>query len=391
MSSHKSSPARLPALPKPSQPGVRRDEAVEQYLLAEITDGRMPSGTRLPSTANMATQLGVSINAVQKALMRLAARGFLERKPNLGTIVSSRDDSPLNILLLIGPNLREEICHLDRRLSSVIEQELIRRGYTPIIHDGLNQIFDENSPNSARLVNQLLADVTELQPKAIVEQNFVTLRVPELIQGSAIPIVAFRPIKYGGDVYFDTAHLYTEAARIAAQHGRTKAIFVLKGTNIDQDSINLNAFWQSAREHGLTISKILHVRSRHASPTPEQTLEELLTRELQLWKQLPPRKRPDTLIVMDDILMRAAANCLLREGVSAPNDLLVVTLRNEGINLGISVPFVGLETPITAAITRLADVLDIRLGRAEGPDPSPLAVRGSPASSESRISKNPTT
>jgi DNA-binding LacI/PurR family transcriptional regulator len=329
----------------------------------------------------MAVQLEVSINAVQKALMRLASRGILERKPNLGTIVSARQDATTNVFLLIGPNLRDEICHFDRRLSSIIEEQLHARGYTPIIYDGLNQIFDSNSPASARSINQLLADVTELRPKAIVEQNFITLRVPELIQADSVPIVTFRPLKYGGDVYFDTAHLYAEAARLAVENGRTKAMFVLKGTNIEQDSVNLKAFWESARQHGLTVSKILQVTNRQA--TPEQTLEELLTRELQLWKQLPPRKRPDTIIVMDDILMRTAAICLLREGISVPHDLLPVTLRNEGIDLGISVPFVGLETPLTPTVERLVDVLDIRLGRAEGPDPSPLLVRGEAAARSS--------
>lgn len=338
----------------------------------------MTPGTKLPSTADMAIQLEVSINAVQKALMRLAERGVVERKPNLGTIVSSHNESPSHVFLLIGPNLREEICHLDRRLSSVIELELLQRGYTPVIYDGLNQIFDSNTPSSSRFLHQLLADMAELHPKAIIEQNFVTLRIPELVQDNTIPITSFRPIKYGGDVYFDTAYLYAEAARLAVQHGRTRALFVLKGTNIDQDSINLEAFWKGARQHGLTISKILHINSRLAPLTPEQALEESLTRELQLWKQLPPRKRPDVIIVMDDILMRTAAITMLREGVSA-HDLLTVTLLNEGINLGISVPFIGLETPITATVKKLVDVLDIRLGRAEGPDPSPLLIRNQAA------------
>lgn len=382
MSTPKPTSPKLLPLPKASTSGIRRDEAVEQYLLKEINSGQMPAGTRLPSTAEMAVQLEVSINAVQKALMRLASRGILERKPNLGTIVSARQDATNNIFLLIGPNLREEICHFDRRLSSIMEEQLHARGYTPIIYDGLNQIFDNNSSASARSINQLLTDIAELRPKAIVEQNFVTLRVPELIQADDVPIVAFRPLKYGGDVYFDTPHLYAEAARLAVENGRSRAMFVLKGNNIEQDSINLKAFWDSARQHGLTVSKILQVNSRPAPPSPEQTLEELLTKELQMWKQLPPRKRPDTIIVMDDILMRTAAICMLREGISVPHDLLPVTLRNEGIDLGISVPFVGLETPLTATVKGLVDVLDIRLGRADGPDPSPLLIRGEGAASK---------
>lgn len=363
-------------VPKRGQGGLRRDEVIEQYLLKKITGGEFAPGTRLPATAEMAALMEVNINSLQKALMRLSARGFLIRKPNVGTIVSPRATAPSNIFLLIGPCLRDETCHFDRRLSKLIENELFSRGYNPITYDGLDQILDRNSPVGPRLTSQLLGDLAHFDPKALVEQGFVSMRMPELVRDRNLPVVAYRPIHQGGDVSFDAPQFYTEAVQALAERGRRNVLLVLKNPKVCFESTNLRAFWKAVKDHGLTVSKILHVDDDNDPIPPEQLLTELLTKELQEWKGLPVRKRPDSLIVMDDILMRAGALCLLREGISVPDDLMVVSLINEGIDLGFGVPVVGVETPMSTIAVKLADILDIRLGRSAGPDPSPIQIPG---------------
>jgi DNA-binding LacI/PurR family transcriptional regulator len=308
--------------------------------------------------------------------MRLSARGFLVRRTNLGTFVCPRDLAPVNIFLLIGPCLRDECCHFDRRLSKLIEAELFSRGYNPILYDGLDQILDRNSTVGPRLMSQLLAEFTHFDPKAIVEQNFVSLRLPELARDGKRPIVSFRPLAQGGDVAFDYAHFYTEAVRATVERGRKNAILVLKNPKISFESFDLQAFWNATRTHGLNIVKILHIDDDHTEGVREHILEDLLTRELEDWKTLPPRKRWDSIILRDDIQMRTAAQCLLREGISVPNDIMPVSLVNEGIDLGFGIPVVGIESPLARASSALVDILDIRLGRSTASAPPPVSLHG---------------
>jgi len=368
--------AALYRLDKKKSAGLRRDEIVEQHLLGKITSGELVAGAKMPSTAELAALMQVNVNSVQKALMRLSARGFLARKTNMGTFVNHRDQAPLNVFLLIGPCLREEICHFDRRLSKLIEAELFSRGYNPIIYDGLDQILDRNSSAGPRLRSQLLTDFAHFDPKAVVEQSFVSLRLPELGRWGKHPIVSYRPFVQGGDVSFDSAHFHAEAVRALAERGRKNAILVVKSPKVSFDSLDLQAFWKATRAHGLNVVKILHLDDDRGEEAPEHVLEELLTKELLDWKKLPPGKRWDSIMLGDDILMRAVAQCLLREGISVPDDILPVSLVNQGVDLAYGVPLVGFETPLPQFASAVVDVLDVRLGRSSAPDPAPLQLQG---------------
>jgi GntR family transcriptional regulator/MocR family aminotransferase len=68
----------------------RRDLAgqVYQQLRAAIVDGRLPAGSRLPSTRDLATQLGVSRKTTLEVFERLTAEGFLTGRQGDGTFVA---------------------------------------------------------------------------------------------------------------------------------------------------------------------------------------------------------------------------------------------------------------------------------------------------------------
>lgn len=376
MSAESSKPVILAPLSRKGGTGRRKDEVVEQYLLEKIMGGELSAGTKLPSTAEMASQMQVNINSVQKALMRLSARGFLARKTNMGTFVTNREATPQNVFLLVGPCLRDEICHFDRRLSKLIEAELFARGYNPIIYDGLDELLDRNSTVAPRMTAQLLADVAHFDPKAVVEQSFVSLRFPELVRGGKYPIVSFRPLAQGGDVSFDSADFYVKAVQAAVERGCRNTIMVLKMPKVCFDSMDLRSFWKATQTFGLNVEKILHIDDDRAEQRPEEVLTELLTNELKEWKDLPPRKRWDSIILRDDVLTRAVSLCLLREGISVPDEILPLSLVNEGIDLGYGIPMVGIETPLTQIASSLVDILDARLGRSAAPDPAPILLTG---------------
>ncbi|HDO51284.1 MAG TPA: GntR family transcriptional regulator, partial [Rhizobiales bacterium] len=57
-----------------------------EQLRGAILDGRLPAGTRIPSSRAMAAQLGVARNTVLAAVEQLAAEGFLEARRGSGTL-----------------------------------------------------------------------------------------------------------------------------------------------------------------------------------------------------------------------------------------------------------------------------------------------------------------
>ncbi len=61
-----------------------------EQLRGAILDGRLPAGTRVPSSRAMAGQLGVARNTVLAAVEQLGAEGFLEARQGFGTVVSAQ-------------------------------------------------------------------------------------------------------------------------------------------------------------------------------------------------------------------------------------------------------------------------------------------------------------
>ncbi|CRK61610.1 Transcriptional regulator, GntR family domain / Aspartate aminotransferase [Alloactinosynnema sp. L-07] len=72
----------------PETPKGHRGRTLEAALRAAIRDGRLPLGTRLPSTRDLAGQLGVARGTVTAAYAQLVAEGFLVTKHGSGTAVA---------------------------------------------------------------------------------------------------------------------------------------------------------------------------------------------------------------------------------------------------------------------------------------------------------------
>src|SRR5215467_8055304 len=69
-------------------------EPMHRQLYRELREavlgGRLPPGSRLPSTRALATDLGVSRNTVMGAFDQLLAEGYLEGKVGSGTYVAEK-------------------------------------------------------------------------------------------------------------------------------------------------------------------------------------------------------------------------------------------------------------------------------------------------------------
>ncbi|RSS42431.1 GntR family transcriptional regulator, partial [Streptomyces sp. WAC08241] len=84
-------PAGQPAwellLPAAGAPARRRGRALQEALREAVRSGRLAAGTRLPSTRELAADLGVSRGLVTEAYEQLTAEGYLRGARGAGTWV----------------------------------------------------------------------------------------------------------------------------------------------------------------------------------------------------------------------------------------------------------------------------------------------------------------
>jgi GntR family transcriptional regulator/MocR family aminotransferase len=72
----------------------RRRQAVEDALRSAIRDGRLPTGTRLPSSRDLALHLGLARGTVAAAYEQLVAEGWLTARSGSGTRVAAGASTP---------------------------------------------------------------------------------------------------------------------------------------------------------------------------------------------------------------------------------------------------------------------------------------------------------
>jgi DNA-binding transcriptional regulator YhcF (GntR family) len=67
-------------------------EQVRSQFAAQIADGRLVVGTRLPTVRRLAADLGLAVNTVARAYRELEAAGLVETRGRGGTVVTAAGD-----------------------------------------------------------------------------------------------------------------------------------------------------------------------------------------------------------------------------------------------------------------------------------------------------------
>jgi DNA-binding transcriptional regulator YhcF (GntR family) len=74
-------------------------EQVRVQLAAQIADGALVPGTRLPTVRQLAADLGLAVNTVARAYRELEAAGLVETRGRGGTVVTAGGDQARERLL----------------------------------------------------------------------------------------------------------------------------------------------------------------------------------------------------------------------------------------------------------------------------------------------------
>jgi DNA-binding FadR family transcriptional regulator len=116
----KESPRKLAAIRPLSPPRSLASELVER-LTADITSGKIPSGSRLPTEQEMIAATGVSRTVVREAVAALRAEGLVVTRQGVGTIVADGADRPFRLNIDDERSLREVLDVAELRTGVEIE------------------------------------------------------------------------------------------------------------------------------------------------------------------------------------------------------------------------------------------------------------------------------
>ncbi len=347
---------------------------VEEKILEGIASGRLKPGERLPPTAVLAVELGVDLRSVQRALASLAARGYLDRRPRVGTFVRAEQGEP-TIGLLTGWNFALERNAWPRLMSRLLGEELARRGYRLHVFDDLFAATVNDTTVYGAAMERLGASFEEINPAGFIELQFHLSRLSALYSAWNRPSVHLGRVEYGGDVALDQQAFISASVRHLAGLGRRKVLWVRKRGLLENFPGEDETFWKACKRGNFLKAELREVYVRTQHPELEAETAALMASLIQEWKAARRTQWPDAIMVSDDVMMRGVVTALLKAGVRVPDDLVLLTMTTEGFDLHYGLPVIRYEYPMGRVAGELVGLLDLRL-RKQPAFKTPLLMEG---------------
>lgn len=97
-------------------------------IRTRILNGDLPAGTRLPSTATLAKELGASVFTIQRALAKLTQEGLLDRKPRQATWIRGEQKKLTSVAAYFSDTLQMTDSSFPQVLWFEIKRQLALEG-----------------------------------------------------------------------------------------------------------------------------------------------------------------------------------------------------------------------------------------------------------------------
>jgi DNA-binding LacI/PurR family transcriptional regulator len=303
-------------------------QRIARELRDEIIKGRFATGTRLPSTEELALTWKSSVYTVHTALASLVKEGWIERIQGAGTYVAE----PKNRFTCAGIYHEADIG--SNRLSNFVRS----------IHDCLleqfaamkkeTQIFIDSRPSEKRgvLLPAMLEAIQNRQIQCLIAPT-ATFKDSPALAGVNLPVAFAGNPGSSNRVDFDKAEFLREGVRRLARQGcHSVGMIVPHRARVPKpgshDHPYQEAFLQIMREEGLA-TRPGWISDLHDDPTSYEAFGYL--QFLKLWRQ---RKRPDGLIVYPDTVVRGVITGVLKLGLDdVVSQMKFVFHRNAHMNL----------------------------------------------------------
>lgn len=353
-------------MPRTPEPRFSDDlpvsKQVEDRIRSLILDGKLPAGTRLPPNTDLARESGTSSFTVQTALARLCREGLLERKPKLGTFVSSNAVRLASIGFYFGSGIwqHKEMAFTQNVYLEVRKQLELRDVRSRVWIDDRPQESQTNAPKSLRRA----IEHREIQALVALSCNHFDL---EWISRLSIPISCMSGnLALKQRIGTDIAQCIAIGLDQLHKQGCRKVGFIscltMKATSpmsgYGAGGI-YNIFLDKAREYGFKISNDwTHIPESYVDAKEQFGWEKFH----QTWSS---PVRPDGLLVWPDSAVRGVISAVLAKGVSVPQELQLAFHINENVPCPCPFPCIQMVIDEAALATGIIQMLHTQLRGAE--------------------------
>jgi DNA-binding LacI/PurR family transcriptional regulator len=283
--------------------------------------------------------VGVSQVTLQRSLTALVRQGLIARHRGRGTFVRGDrlQQAGTWFAVVSRPLFDANFSRWELLMArALLNAALHARAGLHFYHDTrLNG--DGRAPHYA-FDEALRRDVEQHRIRGIVAMTHTFLKRPDLrAQLSRQGIPTLRLSHTGeGDIAVvpDYAAFCRKAVEEAVRRGaRTAAL--IESPILDETGVDLlrDAFGQAAGAAGLETPKPW----RATVPNPRPNFGRDATR--RLWRG---KRRPEAIVVSDDLMAQGVARALVELGVRVPDDVTVITHANVGSDIEYPLPFVRL-------------------------------------------------
>ncbi len=330
---------------------------IERALRSRIESGELAVGTALPSTPELARQMGVHALTVQKALRRLKNDGLIDRTPRLGSFVRGPAQAPA-IALLFGPCLSDEHTHFYRALLHALQAEL-SDCWTIRVYDGLFQDSPQaGAPNTRNAFPALRKDCASIPFHGLIVSGLAKRPWEQLDSLRRLPLAWLGQQEAGADMTFDFGHFTQSAvAHFAERKCRHVAYLRTFGSPTAQPP-DLEAFRQAAASFDIPRTEVHQLDALYSSTYDEHTTYARVSAIVQGWNRT---LWPDAILVSDDVVMRAVALALLNESRAGARQVDLLTWANEKVVLHYGLPVTRYQVSVADCAARLKAILSRRM------------------------------
>lgn len=296
-----------------------KQRQVTALLRALIVDGKLRPGDQLPTRPQLMKRHQVSSVTMQRSLDQLAREGFVSARPRLGTFVSAHPPH-LSCYALAFPREPESpnTWRYSQFWTALAQQgAAMSRPDGPRfrVYSGVNGHGD--SEGHIRLMS-------DMESRRIAGVIFIDpYPYAALIAQSTIPCAAFMHLAdLPGllSIQIDFSQFFDRALDDCAAQGRKRIAFLLSEMSLEPDVQHILA---AVKARGMTT----HAGWRMGLSLPRS---HWASNAVQAMMMLPPRERPDGLIISDDHLVKPAVEGLAELGLVPGRDLTVVGYCNHG-------------------------------------------------------------
>jgi DNA-binding LacI/PurR family transcriptional regulator len=330
-------------------------EALRSFVLRECRPG-----DRLDSEAKLSKRFGVSVMTLREALAVLANEKFIERVHGSGTFVREPERLTRVALIMTWDRHSSRLSYFHMQVFQLVKDRLLDAGIqVQAFHDQLGDASRRQSAEAGYLRTNANAYV------------FISTNPPKTLLRKARERGAFVAgfgSSFNRHLIYNPEEMLRQAVEYFRSRGR-KEIAVIGWRELFVTAPGDEVAKRVFKEAGLTF------RSEWFQDRGEPVSGDAGWLQFNAIWSAYPRRKPDGILLMDDILCSQASRAILNESIAVPDDLMVVSHSNKGSGMFLPFPTTRLEfDPDELAKTIAAETLS----RLAGKDPSEILEKYSP-------------